>query len=524
MKKSLNININGIVFHIDEDAYEKLKAYLERLKQHFSQQEGGEEVVNDIEARIAELIRDKLNENKQVVTIEDVDEIIKKLGEPAEMMGDEEQEEKPPRFSFSRPKRLYRDPDSKIIGGVGGGMGAYFNTDPLWFRLLFVLSFFVVGPLAYIIFWIAIPKARTTSEKLEMKGKKVNIDNIEQSVKEEFKDISESFEKYTSKAKNSYKKNKQEYKDTTDTVLEGLYQILVFGAKVLGVILGIVFIFTGLVLLAGFLGLAFLPEIPMIFTSGYPVLFSLNTFLDMIFSGGLDTTFIILGLIIGIGLPLAGLIILGLRLIFGPRIKTHYFDITALIVWIAAITVTFISIAFTVDDFRYEETAEDKIYLNLPEKDEALQFTVNMEGQKYNYHDFNDYIFYNTGEPQRGMRDDFLGRPGVGIYSSEDSTAYIILQSKSHGKNLLDAKNKAKNISYELQQIGNKIILNPWFYLPEGEKFRAQYVYLKVYLPENTLFSVDDNIEEIVYPWYLDDDEMFIIKDNEIEEIENQGN
>ena len=124
MKKSLNININGIIFHIDEDAYEKLNAYLERLKKHFSQQEGGGEVVNDIEARIAELLREKMDENKQVVTIEDIDEIIRKLGEPAEMMDDEEQEEKPPRFNFDQPKRLYRDPENKIIGGVGGGMGA----------------------------------------------------------------------------------------------------------------------------------------------------------------------------------------------------------------------------------------------------------------------------------------------------------------------------------------------------------------------------------------------------------------
>lgn len=520
MKKSLNININGIIFHIDDDAYEKLSAYLERLKSHFSKQEGGGEVVSDIESRIAELLRDKMDENKQVVTIEDVNDIIKKLGEPSEMMDDEEQEEKPPRFNFDQPKRLYRDPDNKIIGGVGGGMGAYFNTDPIWFRLLFVLSFFVVGPLAYIIFWIAIPKARTTAEKLEMRGKKVNIGNIEQSVKKEFEDIGENFERYTSKAKDSFNKNKQGYRDTTDRVLDGLYRIVVFAAKVVGVALGILFIFIGLSLLAGFLGFVFLPEIPMIFTGGFPVHFSLNVLLDMIFSGGLDTTFIVLGLIIGIGLPLTGLIVLGLRLIFGPRIKTHYFGPTALIAWFAAIVITGITIGFTINDFRYEETVRDKVSLNLPEKNEHLEFSIDMSGQKYEYHDFNEYMFYEMEEPKGGTRNDFRGRPGVGFYPSEDSTAYVILRSKSHGSNLLKAKNRAEKISYGLKQSGNQVILDPWFYLPKGEKFRVQHIYVKVYLPENTRFNVDENIEEVVYPWFLDDDEMFIIKDEEIEEIE----
>jgi len=522
MKKSFNININGIIFHIDEDAYEKLHAYLERLKSHFSQQEGGGEVVNDIEARIAELLREKMDENKQVVTIEDINEIIRKLGEPAEMMDEEEQEqeEKPPRFDFDQPKRLYRDPDNKIIGGVGGGMGAYFNTDPIWFRLLFVLSFFVVGPLAYIIFWIAIPKARTTAEKLEMKGKKVNIDNIEQSVKEEFRDIGENFEKYTAKAKDSYNKNKEGYKDTTDRVLDGLYRILVFTAKLVGVLLGILFIITGLSFLASFLGFVFLPDIPMIFTGGYPVHFSVNAFLDMLFSGGLDTTFIVLGLLIGIGLPLIGLIVLGLRLIFGPRIKTHYFGPTALIVWIVAILVTGLSIGFTLNDFRYEETVEDKISVNLPEKEEPLEFSIDMKDHKHEYHDFNEYMFYRMNEPGGGLRNDFRGRPGVGFYPSEDSTAYVVIRSKSHGANLLKAKNRAEKISYGLKQSGNRVILDPWFYLPKGEKFRMQHVYVKIYLPENTRFKVDENIEEVVYPWFLDDDEMFIIKDEEIEKIE----
>ncbi|MEA3504527.1 MAG: PspC domain-containing protein, partial [Bacteroidota bacterium] len=204
MKKNFTINIKGIIFNIDDDAFDKLNDYLNRLKQHFSTQESGEDVVSDIEARIAELLQERINDKKQVITIEDIEQIIKILGEPYEMDENEAEEEKPSHSSFRpKTKQLFRDPDNRIIGGVGGGLGTYFNTDPLWFRLLFVASFFATGPLTYLIFWIAVPLARTTSDRLNMKGKKINIDNIEKSVKEEVKNVSESFNNYTGKAKES---------------------------------------------------------------------------------------------------------------------------------------------------------------------------------------------------------------------------------------------------------------------------------------------------------------------------------
>ncbi|MCF8232340.1 MAG: PspC domain-containing protein [Bacteroidales bacterium] len=521
MKKSFNININGIIFHIDEDAYEKLNAYLNRLKNHFAWQEGGSEVVNDIEARIAEILRERINEEKQVITIEDIDEVIRTLGEPSEMQDEQEQEqeEAPPRYGFDQPKRLYRDPDNKIIGGVGGGMGAYFNTDPIWFRLLFVLSFFVVGPLAYIIFWIAIPMARTTTEKLEMRGKKVNISNIERSVKDEFKDIGDNFQKYTSKAKQNFDRNKDQYRDTTDTVLHGLSQILLFAVKVLAVVAGLVLILTGLSFATGLLAFIFVPDIPVMVTHGIPIHFSMPVFLDMVFSGGLDSTLIILGLVIVIGLPLAGLIILGLRLIFGPRIKTHYFGPTALIVWFAAVLITGISIAFTVNDFRFEENVKDEISLNKPTHANPYIFKIDHADNLSGYHDINKYIFYKRKANNSSLRNDFRGMPEFGFYVSEDSTAYVVIKSESQGASPMEAKKLASRISYGFRQNENKVLFEPWFYIPEGEKFRLQDVYIKVYLPEGTRFRVDTHIEEMAYPWYIDDDDEYIVKEGEIEEI-----
>ena len=141
MKKTLTINISGIIFHIDEDAYDKLNAYLDTLKRHFTKTQGKEEIISDIEGRIAELLQERISDAKQVVTIDDVSEVISLMGEPWEFEteAEEEKEASASPEDIKGPKRLYRDPDRKVIGGVAAGVAAYLNVDVLWVRLAFVL-------------------------------------------------------------------------------------------------------------------------------------------------------------------------------------------------------------------------------------------------------------------------------------------------------------------------------------------------------------------------------------------------
>ncbi len=206
MKKTLTANINGIVFHIDEDAYYKLSRYLERIKAHFKHEHGGEEIVAGIESRIAEMFQERKKSHQQVVNIEDVQEVISQLGEPAEMSGDgdgrSDRRETNDYAEESAPKQLFRDPDNKYIGGVCSGLAAYFNIDPTWVRLLFVLLIFAAGStiLAYIILWIVIPKAITTADRLSMRGERINLSNIERSIKEDLRDIKRNLEDLSKKA------------------------------------------------------------------------------------------------------------------------------------------------------------------------------------------------------------------------------------------------------------------------------------------------------------------------------------
>ena len=175
MKKTFTINISGIIFHIDDDAYNKLNSYIANIKRHFNNFEGKEEVIADIESRIAEILQTKLSDTKEVIVVADVDEVISTMGEPAEFTEDESEENQYYTTYSASYKRLYRDAENKIIGGVASGIGAYLHVDPVWIRLLFILLVFTsLGVPIYIILWIAVPEALSPSERLQMKGEKAS--------------------------------------------------------------------------------------------------------------------------------------------------------------------------------------------------------------------------------------------------------------------------------------------------------------------------------------------------------------
>jgi phage shock protein PspC (stress-responsive transcriptional regulator) len=187
MKITLSINLGGYSFNIDEDAYNELKRYLHNLEIHFAREESSSEILSDIESRMAELFRSKLTTYKQVITMEDVKSVITVLGTP-EDLSDNETSSPGEKFSTRGYHRMYRDPDHRIIGGVCSGMGAYWNTDPWIIRMIFIIVTILggLGLLVYLILYIVLPEAKTTSQKIEMKGETVNIHNIKDSVKKEF--------------------------------------------------------------------------------------------------------------------------------------------------------------------------------------------------------------------------------------------------------------------------------------------------------------------------------------------------
>jgi phage shock protein PspC (stress-responsive transcriptional regulator) len=186
MKITVSINLGGYSFNIDEDAYAELKRYLRNLELHFAGEDSSSEILSDIEARMAELFRTKLTNYKQVINIDDVHQVITILGTPEDISDDEGPTA---RDKFSSPgyHRMYRDTDHRAIGGVCAGISAYWDIELWLVRLIFlVLAMMGIGILIYLILYIVLPEARTTAEKIAMKGNPVNIHNIKDSVKQEF--------------------------------------------------------------------------------------------------------------------------------------------------------------------------------------------------------------------------------------------------------------------------------------------------------------------------------------------------
>ena len=187
MKITVSINLGGYSFNIDEDAYAELKMYLKNLELHFASEESSSEILSDIESRLSELFRAKITTYKQVVNIDDVRQAITIMGTPEDIS---ESEGPSARERFSSPgyHRMYRDIDHRVIGGVCSGMGAYWDIDPVIVRVIFAAITLAggIGALVYLILYVVLPEARTTTQKIEMKGNPVNIHNITDSVKKEF--------------------------------------------------------------------------------------------------------------------------------------------------------------------------------------------------------------------------------------------------------------------------------------------------------------------------------------------------
>jgi phage shock protein PspC (stress-responsive transcriptional regulator) len=201
MKKTFSVNLGNRVYNIDDDAYLRLKEYLDRIESYFSDDKEREDIISDIEMRLSELFSERLNSNRQVITLSDVEEAITTMGDPREIAGEKGQTEKEPTYTryekSSGRRRLFRDDDNRVFGGVCSGLGYYLNMDPVILRVLFVLLFILGGSgfLIYVILWIAVPVARTTAQKLEMRGDSVNASNIGNFFKEEFDSVKKSFRK-----------------------------------------------------------------------------------------------------------------------------------------------------------------------------------------------------------------------------------------------------------------------------------------------------------------------------------------
>lgn len=320
MKKTLTVNLNNIVFHIDDDAYEMLQTYLSEIADHFQSDDERQEIMTDIEARIAELFNEKLQKNKNVINLTDVEEIIEIMGKPSQYAGDEDTESAPKsERKQQKSRRFYRDPENAILGGIAGGLAAYLNLDVTLIRIILVILVFLgVGFIIpiYIVVWFVAPAAITASQRLEMQGEDVTVENIKTEVNN-VKNYMES----------------EKFKESAQGVGVRILEILRLFFKIIfgfvGAILGIVgIVVIGALILALFL-LIFEPSI-------------INGFApDLISNWAVITpekmVLLVISLILLVGSPIFLLIYWATHMVSGRRNTTHTASWVVLILWLAGL-------------------------------------------------------------------------------------------------------------------------------------------------------------------------------------------
>ena len=333
MKKTLTVNLGGTVFHIDEDAYRLLDNYLCNLKIHFRKEAGADEIIDDIERRISELFAEKLTAGSQVITITDVEEVIARMGKPEDMEAENDSE--PSVGNATRTtihRRLYRNPDDKLLGGVISGMAAYLGWDVTLLRLLLLVVLICgVGTLipVYIVCWLVIPEARTAAEKLSMRGEAVTVENIG-------KTVTDGFEKVANGV-NDYMKS-----DKPRTFLQKLGDALVMVAgwffKICLVIFAI--ICSPLLFVFGVVFVALLFAAVMVAIGGGAALISMFPTFDVILpTSPLSAIVMYIAGILLVGIPLVSLVWAIFSLIFKWQPMASGLKWTLVILWIVSAAV-----------------------------------------------------------------------------------------------------------------------------------------------------------------------------------------
>jgi phage shock protein PspC (stress-responsive transcriptional regulator) len=498
MNKTVNINLGGILFHIDEDAYQKLNRYFEAIKRSLTNSSGQDEIIKDIEIRVSELLTEKQKTEKHVVGMKDVDEVIAVMGQPEDYRIDDEGASNTTSASFAttsgKSKKLYRDRDGAIVGGVLSGLGYYFGIDKTWLRILLIALVWAAGTgvLLYIILWIAMPEAITTSEKLEMKGEPVNLENIEKKVREEIDYVS-------GKLKNSGEILKNEANNFNDKYGDKInYQ-----ARNIGSSFGD-FIITMLGVFAKFVGgIIFLTGVGMLIAL-FVTLFTVGstTFMGQawedyfnIFNYSQSSLFFI-GLLFFFvfGIPFFFLMLLGLKIIV-PTIKSigNIAKYTLLAVWIIAIGILISLGINSAQEVAFDNKVMLKQQINIQPTDTLM---ISFKPNTY-YSNHREYQGdFSIVEDSVSKKLIYSKDISFEVLPTDERLPYLQIEKRANGKSSIDAKQKAEQINYKFKVIGNKLILDDYFLTNLENKFRDQEVRLFLYLPKGTLLKADENVKE----------------------------
>lgn len=507
MEKTIIINIGNTIIHIEESAYERLKAYLNEVKQYFANHADDLEIVTDIENRIAELLTEQLEEQKkQVVDSVNVNSVIAQMGKVQDFDTVEEGEEEPVinnnyQHQYTE-KKLYRDMDDRVVAGVCAGIAHYVNADPKWIRLATLLISIAggFGILVYAILWIIMPKAKSRIERMEMKGEPANLQGFQKNLDEELQAVKERLGEVNKHAQPIFARLGNfigEFFEWLGRFISGT------GKVIFKVIAGFIVVFGVLFLITLIIGAAAF--------QGFWDASIYEYFPFSIINEG-NRGAILFGAFIVCFVPVLALVLFSIRVAFNKQAINKTLSFALLIIWLAGVAITGYQAAKISSEFKQHaeltQTTDLKAY---------PVYTINIDKSKYFSKE--DSVAYHIDANNRHqiVVDDFEDGPFVSpnhiridINKSETGVTRLTQKYESQGKTFQSALQNAQNISYNYVVKDSELTFSPRFQLRKGTIWRNQEVRLNLEIPVGTKLILKQDAYRYVnnyWTWECNDSE-----------------
>ena len=483
MDKTININVGGSLFQIDDEAFHLLRDWLQELNNRFRNVQGGLETIEDIELRVAEIFQSQKG-LAGVITRENVEAMISIIGKPEDFDHSEYEHAEHQSYT-SHKRRLYRNPDDSIISGVCGGLGAYLNTDPVIFRILFAVSALVFGSgfLIYIILWIALPPAHTEVQKRELFGSDYYSRSGSRASGGAYSGGSGSY--------SSGYNQSSGIGNAFNEIFRAIGRVMYIIARVFLIIFGVLLVITGFLFILSFL---------MIFVFNYPGIFSIDhsginmyylpELLNYMVSPAMAPWIMILTSI-AIILPLLAIIYWGVKLIFWFKAHDGIFSLAALVIWVMTLAALAIILfnegtSFSNTGKTSEETVfqkhSDTIFVVTDHKINDLQYEKEIQFPHKSYK-----LYINEDKHELYIL------PYLSVRSSDDNVSMIEVRKRSTARTETEAVKRSEALQYNYSIRHDTLHLDEYFTIPEGRRWSADDVGVTLYLPVGTILKVDKN-------------------------------
>ena len=488
MNKTIIININGIVFHIEEDAYEILKNYMTNIKRHFSNSDDSLEITTDIENRIAEMFSEILiRDNKQVIVDLDVQSVIEQMGTVEEF--DAVYEDSDNAYTYNTgARRLFRDPDDHLVSGVCAGIANYFNIQPIWIRLAFALSFFFAGSglLLYIILWIVIPKPASRADRMAMKGEKLNLQGFKNNLQEELSSVKSHLNNLNEEARPlAYK-----MRDFIGDLFHHLALFFTGAGKIFIKILGGMFLLAFfviaislIVLLVSFIGFG-----AEHYNHMFPFTIIASEHVNRIYIASFLTGFI----------PVLCIILLLISAIFNTRSISKSTGATLLVIWLCALVAFLYYAGKASANFR--ESASFTQTINIKPTANNVYY-LKRNDVKYLTHDDSLHLdikdhFHNVTLINDDEDNDMEPRNvSISIERSDISQPVLVESFTAKGHNYEEALMNARDTRYIFTQQDSALTFDERLRRIESDTWHAEEVHLTLKLPLNAKVVVDQDLD-----------------------------